>query len=577
MTIGEDLQGVSLEIFQAEKLARMLWDNSRYTVSVTLIRTRIHEFYTFFFTTDYVLSCPVLCFADLYRSTLSQPAFSHATLYLVTAYCRSEMQSLVRGIGGEFVLPAPGGDVVRDGAGVLPTGRNIHALDPYRIPSAAAMVRGRTAATLILEAHRKKGRSHLCYALFIISSLHILFQTLFLSCSCQARSHVTCTFHQSHSSRHSLLPIQISELIFIAIFIILFIYIFLTISIVTIIFICYCVLQVLYSTHVQQWCRQILCSTHRGVREHPVLSLSSSLPLSCHVMIIIIIFFCFHLYEWAQFPYLSTDLIMLNLIYQKMHHYHTIKSGGNPSATSSHASSDPRVLGPYPGTVAVTLWGLDTIKTKGESVAILLALVGAEPLREVRLIVLIVLYSVLPCSALQHLGLCLKELECLFLPCPIAPCLTLLCLPYHIMSCIAWSYLDLYWTPLLTWCKSIEVLTRPSSCPPTLTLPPITFSLLKPLYLLLFTSLSHHLLNSSLLDLITSWLPYHTLTYTLPLFSFLSLCFYSYSQSTGRIVGFDLIPLSELGRPRIDVLASMSGIFRWAVLSSPLLSSCVQY
>lgn len=55
------------------------------------------------------------------------------------------------------MLPAPGGDVVRDGAGVLPTGRNIHALDPYRIPSAAAMVRGRTAATLILEAHRKKG------------------------------------------------------------------------------------------------------------------------------------------------------------------------------------------------------------------------------------------------------------------------------------------------------------------------------------------------------------------------------------------------------------------------------------
>ena len=45
------------------------------------------------------------------------------------------MRSLVRGIGGEFVLPAPGGDVIRDGAGVLPTGRNIHALDPYRIPS----------------------------------------------------------------------------------------------------------------------------------------------------------------------------------------------------------------------------------------------------------------------------------------------------------------------------------------------------------------------------------------------------------------------------------------------------------
>lgn len=36
----------------------------------------------------------------------------------------------------------------------------------------------------------------------------------------------------------------------------------------------------------------------------------------------------------------------------------------------------------YPETVAVTLWGLDTIKTKGESVAILLSLVGAVPVRE---------------------------------------------------------------------------------------------------------------------------------------------------------------------------------------------------
>lgn len=36
----------------------------------------------------------------------------------------------------------------------------------------------------------------------------------------------------------------------------------------------------------------------------------------------------------------------------------------------------------YPETVAVTLWGLDAIKTKGESVAIVLALVGAAPVKE---------------------------------------------------------------------------------------------------------------------------------------------------------------------------------------------------
>ncbi|PLZ48352.1 cobaltochelatase subunit CobN, partial [Fischerella thermalis] len=38
--------------------------------------------------------------------------------------------------------------------------------------------------------------------------------------------------------------------------------------------------------------------------------------------------------------------------------------------------------GKYPETVAVMLWGLDAIKTKGESLGILLELVGAEPVKE---------------------------------------------------------------------------------------------------------------------------------------------------------------------------------------------------
>lgn len=33
-------------------------------------------------------------------------------------------------------------------------------------------------------------------------------------------------------------------------------------------------------------------------------------------------------------------------------------------------------------------------------------------------------------------------------------------------------------------------------------------------------------------------------------------------EGTGRIARFELIPLSELGRPRVDVLCNMSGIFR---------------
>ncbi len=65
-----------------------------------------------------------------------------------------ELTNLLRGLGGEYIPPAPGGDLLRDGPGVLPTGRNIHALDPYRMPSPGAMARGRAIALRILEKHR---------------------------------------------------------------------------------------------------------------------------------------------------------------------------------------------------------------------------------------------------------------------------------------------------------------------------------------------------------------------------------------------------------------------------------------
>ncbi|MTJ29949.1 magnesium chelatase subunit H [Aphanizomenon sp. UHCC 0183] len=62
-----------------------------------------------------------------------------------------ELTNLLRGLNGEFIPPAPGGDLLRDGAGVLPTGRNIHALDPYRMPSPAAFERGKEIAKKIIS------------------------------------------------------------------------------------------------------------------------------------------------------------------------------------------------------------------------------------------------------------------------------------------------------------------------------------------------------------------------------------------------------------------------------------------
>lgn len=64
-----------------------------------------------------------------------------------------EITNLLRGLNGEYIPPAPGGDLLRDGAGVLPTGRNIHALDPYRMPSPAAYERGREVAQKIIAQH----------------------------------------------------------------------------------------------------------------------------------------------------------------------------------------------------------------------------------------------------------------------------------------------------------------------------------------------------------------------------------------------------------------------------------------
>jgi len=64
-----------------------------------------------------------------------------------------EMTNLLRGLNGEYIPPAPGGDLLRDGLGVLPTGRNIHALDPYRMPSPAAYERGREVAQKIIAQH----------------------------------------------------------------------------------------------------------------------------------------------------------------------------------------------------------------------------------------------------------------------------------------------------------------------------------------------------------------------------------------------------------------------------------------
>lgn len=65
-----------------------------------------------------------------------------------------ELDAVVNALDGGYVKANPGGDLLRDGASVLPTGRNIHALDPYRMPSAGAWIRGQKAANEIIKQHQ---------------------------------------------------------------------------------------------------------------------------------------------------------------------------------------------------------------------------------------------------------------------------------------------------------------------------------------------------------------------------------------------------------------------------------------
>ncbi|MEC4803698.1 MAG: magnesium chelatase subunit H [Jaaginema sp. PMC 1079.18] len=71
-----------------------------------------------------------------------------------------EITYLLKGLNGEYIPPAPGGDLIRDGVGVLPTGRNIHALDPYRMPSPAAYERGREIGRKIIEQHYQENATY---------------------------------------------------------------------------------------------------------------------------------------------------------------------------------------------------------------------------------------------------------------------------------------------------------------------------------------------------------------------------------------------------------------------------------
>ncbi|NEV64228.1 magnesium chelatase subunit H [Thiorhodococcus minor] len=64
----------------------------------------------------------------------------------------TEIPAILRALDGHFIPPAPGGDLLRTPA-ILPTGRNLHGFDPFRLPSAFAVKDGAQQATRLIERH----------------------------------------------------------------------------------------------------------------------------------------------------------------------------------------------------------------------------------------------------------------------------------------------------------------------------------------------------------------------------------------------------------------------------------------
>jgi len=67
-----------------------------------------------------------------------------------------ELPALLHALDGGYIRPAPAGDLLRTPE-VLPTGRNLHGFDPFRIPSVFALRDGASQAERLLARHAAGG------------------------------------------------------------------------------------------------------------------------------------------------------------------------------------------------------------------------------------------------------------------------------------------------------------------------------------------------------------------------------------------------------------------------------------
>lgn len=74
------------------------------------------------------------------------PLFDYIEFCLKQIVADNELGAMVDALDGKYIIPGPGGDPIRN-PDVLPTGKNMHALDPQSIPTTAAV----DCATVVVD------------------------------------------------------------------------------------------------------------------------------------------------------------------------------------------------------------------------------------------------------------------------------------------------------------------------------------------------------------------------------------------------------------------------------------------
>ncbi len=88
-----------------------------------------------------------------------KPLFEYLEFCLEQVCADNELGGLLKALAGEYVLPGPGGDPIRN-PNVLPTGKNIHALDPQSIPTQAAVNSAKIVVDRLLERQKQENNGN---------------------------------------------------------------------------------------------------------------------------------------------------------------------------------------------------------------------------------------------------------------------------------------------------------------------------------------------------------------------------------------------------------------------------------